>query len=138
MSARDIIHDETKNALIKDGWKITHDPLTIWFDDVDMYVDLGAEKVFAAEKEGEKIAVEVKSFLGGSLVSEFHKAIGQFLDYRVMLNESDPQRRLYLAIPLTAYHAFFTKRFAQAVIKQYDLKLIILDVERGEIVSWKN
>ena len=45
MSARDIIHDETKNALIKDGWTITHDPLTIWYDDVDMYLNVEREEI---------------------------------------------------------------------------------------------
>jgi hypothetical protein len=36
---------------------------------------LGAEKIIGAEKEGKKIAVEVKTFMEDSPVSAFHKAI---------------------------------------------------------------
>jgi len=49
---------------------------------VEMYVDLGAEKLIAAEKNGKKIAVEIKNFLATSNISEFHTAVGQFLNYR--------------------------------------------------------
>ena len=63
-----------KTALIKDGWTITSDPLTIRIDRVKLEIDLAAEKVFAAEKDGQKIAVEVKSFINPSNISDFHKA----------------------------------------------------------------
>jgi len=48
MPARDTCHDSIKNALIKDGWTITHDPLRLQWGVKDMYVDLGAEKIVAA------------------------------------------------------------------------------------------
>ncbi len=136
MSALDLFHYEAKNALIKDGWTITDDPFTIRYDDVDMYADLGAEKLIAAEKDKEKIVAEVKSFVGGSLVSEFHTAVGQFLDYRIGLEETEPDRILYLAVPLDAYNTFFKKRFAQTVIQRFDIKLVIFDVKKEEIVTW--
>jgi hypothetical protein len=79
MPARDKVHDIVKNALIKDGWTITDDPLTLKFGNTELYVDLGAEKVLAAEKEGQKIAVEIKSFLGKSIIAETQDAIGQFI-----------------------------------------------------------
>ena len=69
MSAQDIVHQAVRSALIKDGWQITHDPLTIKFEDVTLYADLGAEKVIAAQKGSGKIAVEIKSFLRKSMVS---------------------------------------------------------------------
>jgi hypothetical protein len=64
MPARDIYHDVVKKALIKDGWTITHDPLRLQWGAKDIYVDLGAEQLLAAEKTGWKIAVEIKSFTG--------------------------------------------------------------------------
>jgi len=39
-------------------------------------VDLGAEQVFAAEKHERKIAVEVKSFIGSSIVADLEQALG--------------------------------------------------------------
>ena len=61
--ARDKYHDHVKEALIKEGWKITHDPYKIKVGGRKAQIDLGAEKLIAAEKENELIAVEVKSFL---------------------------------------------------------------------------
>jgi len=81
-----------------------------------MYVDLGAEKIIAAEKDGEKIAVEIKSFIGPSNISEFHTAIGQFINYRVALEEQYPERNLYLAVPLAIYQTFFSLQFIQTVV----------------------
>ena len=66
MPARDRYHDRVKNALIKNGWTITDDPLHIKWGKKDRYVDLGAEQLLAAEKGKRKIAVEVKGFLGHS------------------------------------------------------------------------
>jgi len=77
MPAKDMFHDLVKRALQQDGWVITHDPLFIEWGEAEIYVDLGAEKLLAAEKGQQKIAVEVKSFLAPSVMSEFHTAVGQ-------------------------------------------------------------
>jgi hypothetical protein len=79
MSARDIYHNSVKNALVKDGWKITHDPLILKWGLKDLYVDLGAEQLVAAEKAGQKIAVEIKSFVSPSEVEDLKNALGQFV-----------------------------------------------------------
>ena len=75
MPAKDIFHEAVRKGLEKEGWVITDDPLKLQVGGVEMYVDLGAEKIIAAEKDGEKIAVEIKSFIGSSNISEFHTAI---------------------------------------------------------------
>jgi hypothetical protein len=59
--ARDLFHDAVRNALVKDGWIITEDPLFLKIGGVEIYIDLGAEKLIAAERNNEKIAVEIKS-----------------------------------------------------------------------------
>ncbi len=138
MPERDIFHDAVKNALVKEGWTITDDPLFLEFGGVDMYVDLGAEKLVAAEKDGQKIAVEIKSFVGASIISEFHRALGQFMNYRLALKAREPARTLYLAVPLDIYKAFFTLEFGQAAIQDYQLKLILYQVEQEVIVKWQN
>lgn len=61
MSAKDIFHEAVKQALQKEQWVITDDPLRFQFGNVNFRVDLGAERLLAAEREGEKIAVEIKS-----------------------------------------------------------------------------
>jgi hypothetical protein len=139
MSAKDVFHKVVKKALQKDGWQITHDPLSISVGGVNVSIDLAAEKLIAAEREGEKIAVEVKSFLEkSSAISEFHTALGQFINYRGALRRRQPERILYLAVPLTTYKTFFQLDFPQAMIEENQVKMIIYDVEEEVIFKWIN
>jgi XisH protein len=96
--AKDIYHDSVKNALIKDDWTITHDPLTLKVGRRDLFIDLGAEKFLAAEKQGRKIAVAVKSFISASEVEDLKNAVGQYILYQNALELLEPERELYLAI----------------------------------------
>lgn len=135
--AKDIFHDSVKKALEKDGWMITHDPYRLRYGIVDVYIDLAAEEAIAAEKKGRKIAVEVKSFVGGSNISEFHTALGQFLNYRIALESSDePERVLYLAVPKDVYQTFLRFEPAKTVIERYNILLIIYDVNQEVIEQW--
>jgi hypothetical protein len=45
MPAKDHYHETVKNALIKDGWTITHDPLILRLSKKKLYIDLGAEQL---------------------------------------------------------------------------------------------
>jgi len=98
MPAHDLYHNAVRNALIKDGWTITDDPFRLSYGGEDVYVDLGAEKVFAAEKNGRKIVVEIKSFLGHSEVKDLHDALGQYVMYRDIMLANVMARTLYLAV----------------------------------------
>lgn len=137
MPARDIFHNAVKVALQKEGWIITHDPLPIPYGGIDLYIDLGAERMLAAERNGERIAVEIKSFVAPSLVSEFHAALGQFLNYRLVLEVQDPGRELFLAVPFDAYNLFFTQPFPQLAIQRHHVKLIVYNSEDQEITQWQ-
>lgn len=138
MPARDIFHQAVRTALEKEGWTITHDPLPVPYGGIDLYIDLGAERLLAAERGDERIAVEIKSFLAPSLVSEFHTALGQFLNYRLVLEEQDPGRQLFLAVPFDTYTSFFTQPFPQLAIQRHTIKLIVYDAEREEITLWQS
>jgi XisH protein len=138
MSARDTFHTAVRRALEKDGWEITDDPLRIQVAEVEMLVDLGAERLIAAEKQGDKIAVEIKTFAKASAISEFHTALGQFLGYQFGLEERDPDRQLYLAIPQEAHRSFFAKRFAQVMVERYQIKLLVYNPAMEEVVLWIN
>jgi XisH protein len=135
--AKDLFHNVVKTALIKDGWQITDDPLFLKVGGVDFFIDLGAEKLLAAERDGNKIAVEIKSFINTSSVADFHLAIGQFINYRVALKVADPERKLFLAVPDIAYKTFFQKEFPRMVIQQYELELFVYDIENEVIVLWQ-
>jgi len=136
MPAKDIYHQAVKNALSKQGWTITDDPLFIRIGTAEMYIDLGAEKIVLAEKEGDKIAVEVKSFLSTSPVHEFQAALGRFLIYQLALEQKQPQRTLYLAVPLATYEESLSLPFLQSVIQRYQVKLIIFHPQQEVISQW--
>lgn len=136
MAAKDIYHNLVKQALEQEGWIITADPLSFSFGEVNFQVDLGAERIIAAQKDNQKIAVEIKSFLNPSAVTDFYGALGQFLSYRLALEEIEPERLLYLAIPLDTYKTFFQLTFAKIAIIKYELKLIIYNSEEGGITKW--
>lgn len=104
--------------------------------DVGFEIDLGAEKLIAAEKESRKIAVEIKSFLGSSPIYEFHGVLGQFLNYREALAAKEPDRTLYVAVPVDAYEELFLRQFIQQVVRRYQLKLIVYSPLRKVIVEW--
>ncbi|WP_204105469.1 MULTISPECIES: XisH family protein [Spirulina sp. CCY15215] len=137
--AKDKFHESVKQALIKEQWTITHDPLRIEFGEEDkIQIDLGAKQILGAERTGQKIAVEIKSFLNDSAMFDFHLALGQFLNYRLVLEEIEPERILYLAIPLTAYQSFFLRDLPKAAIQRYELKLLVYDPMNEAIVKWIN
>ncbi len=138
MAAKDIFHEQVKRALIKENWIITHDPLEFEVGDVSVSIDLGAENILAAEKAGQKIAVEIKSFISRSPLTDFHAALGQFLNYRLVLEEEEPERILYLAVPQQTFDTFFQKRLVKKSISVHGLKIIVYDAESEVIVLWQN
>jgi hypothetical protein len=137
--AKDRFHPVVKTALIKDGWEITHDPLPLKVGGVDMEIDLGAEQLLAAQRGEQKIAVEIKSFLAhSSAISDFHTALGQFINYRAALRREEPDRILYLAVPDLAYNTFFQLDFPNSMLKENDIFLIVYNIELQAISLWKN
>ena len=136
MPRKDFYHNHVREALEKDNWLITDDPLDLSIGEVELLADLGAERVIAAERGEEKICVEIKSFVGQSLVTEFHKALGQYQNYDLSLKEIEPERIIYLAVPIETWEDFFQRPFIQKVIQTYKINLIIFNPLDKTIVKW--
>lgn len=136
MAAKDLFHEAVKRGLEKEQWLISRDPLELAWEEVKVKIDWAAERLLVAERAEEKIAVEIKSFISPSPISDFHTALGQFLNYKMMLEAVEPERDLYLAIPLEVYETFFQSRLVQTTINRYDLKLIVYNPIAEEIVQW--
>jgi hypothetical protein len=136
MSRPDAYHDAVRHALEKDGWTITHDPLTLSAGARDVYVDLGAEQPIAAEKPGRKIAVEIKSFLGASPVRDLEEAMGQFVLYRNLLQSQEPERRLYLAIRDRTFRGIFSEPLGRLGAGPLRIPLLVFAPEEEVIEQW--
>ncbi|MEM9543152.1 MAG: XisH family protein [Cyanobacteria bacterium P01_E01_bin.42] len=138
MPAKDVYHQPVKNALIRDGWTITDDPYFIQYEDAELYADLAAEKPIAAQRQGEKIVVEIKSFIGKSLMYDFHNAVGQYIVYRDLIELTEPDYTLYLAINDLTHDRFFQRASIQAIVNRNHLKIVVVDIERETIKQWIN
>ncbi|WP_309742459.1 element excision factor XisH family protein [Chamaesiphon sp. OTE_20_metabat_361] len=136
MSRKDSFHELVKQALIQTGWKITDDPLYLSIGNVNIQIDLAAEPLIGATKDDRKIAVEVKSFISASQITDFYGALGQYLTYQVALKLQEPDRELYLAVPKPTYDNLFQEVLVQEVFRFYPTKIIVYSQITQEIESW--
>lgn len=136
MPAKDIFHETVRAALEKEAWTITDDPLYLRLGRDKAYVDFGAEKLLTAQKGQRKIAVEVKSFVGASEVHDLHEALGQYLVYQTMLERTEPDRKLYLAVSEEVFERIFTRDLGAALIESHNLSMIIFDDQAEVVIRW--
>lgn len=136
MPAKDIIHDTVKTALENDGWLVTHDPYIIRYERLNLYADLGAEQMMAIERQGNKIVVEVKSFLEPSLIQGLKIALGQYDLYRGYLEVTAPDRKLYLALGHNVYQRMQQQKAIMFILERYEIPLIVVDLSNEEIIEW--
>ena len=137
MPRKDSIHEAVKNALMKDGWTITNDPLFLEYGDEDMYVDLGAERLLAAERGTEKIAIEIKSFQGISALTDLHNALGQYQVYFAVLEKTEPERKLYLALTKSVYDELSEMETFRLVVERFQVALLVVRLIEEEIERWR-
>ena len=135
MPRRDLYHDIVKNALVKAGWSITHDPLILGDTELRVYPDLGAERKMT-ERGTRTLAIEIKVFGTIGELSELQKAIGQYVLYRSILRRSQSTRLPYLAIPLHTYQSLFQKKIVQNLIQDEEIHLIVFNPSKEVIEQW--
>lgn len=140
MPPRDSIHDAVVEALMRDGWVITHDPLFLRYGDRSVLIDLGADDgqdvILTLDRGPTRIAIEIKSFSGRSPVGQLEQAVGQYVIYDILLQELDPGRDVYLAIPEPVYARLFCEPIGELVRERLPLRLIVVDCINKEIVEW--
>ena len=134
--ARDIFHENVKKALTKEGWIITNDPLSFKVGNVSVQIDLGAERLIAAERGADKIAIEIKTFGSLSFITALYEAVGKYIIYRNILALRQPERILYLAIPENIYTRFFEEQVIQKTMQEEKFKLVIYNQATQIITQW--
>ncbi len=136
--AKDAYHENVKNALIKDGWEITHDPFVLKYKDLTVFADLGAEKTFVENVIESKIIVEIKVFGGKSKTTEFEKAKGQYDLYQFAMRKNQIDRILFLAISTEIYESVFLRPSIKEIVAEEKINLLVFDVGKEEIIKWIN
>jgi len=136
--ARDTFHENVKKALEKDGWVITSDPLSFKIGNVSVQIDLGAERLIAAERGKDKIAIEIKTFGSLSFITALYEAIGKYIIYRNVLSLREAERILYLAVPENIYTRFFEEQVIQKTLQEEKFKLVVYNQTSQVITQWIN
>jgi hypothetical protein len=136
MPRRDMYHYQIRRAVEKDGWTVTDDPMQITWEGKDYSPDLGAERLLAAQKGTEKIAIEIKSFIGQNFSFDFYEAMGQFDSYFFALADLEPDRKVILAISEVSYNKFFLKKYVQRLLVLKKIPVVVVDTDNEIIVQW--
>jgi hypothetical protein len=136
MPAKDFYHETVCTALIKDGWTITDDPLILKIGRRSAFIDLGAEKLIAAERDSKKIAVEIKSFISPSPINDLENAWGQFFLYARTLQKREPDRHLYLAVSHNIFETLFQEEAGQILLEEPGFRILVFDSNIEEVIQW--
>lgn len=134
--ARDKFHYEFRQALEREGWTVTDDPLTFKVVTIMVQIDLGAEKLIAAELAGQKIAVEIKTFSQKSFINALYEAVWKYIVYRKALQLKEPERTLYLAIPDDIFQEYRDEPIIKGVFEDEKINFILYEPESQSIMSW--
>jgi hypothetical protein len=133
--ALDNCHKQVVNALIKAGWIVDTTAYFLEHDETVIYPDIRAH--LANGKTQDIIVVEVKCFSDKSAYqNEFYRAVGQYLFYRTIMILKQIPGKLYLSVPITVYESYFVTDSVAETIKSSQISLVIVDIEREEIVQW--
>jgi XisH protein len=109
----------------------------ISYGDRFLFIDLGAVSRFiGAERDGQRLAIEIKGLRGRSAIAELEQAIGQYVLYQLLLRVVDPERTIYLAISIQTYEEIFQEPIGQLVIQDLPLNLLVVDTRLNEVNQW--
>ena len=122
--------------MLKQVGQLLPTPLTYKVGNVQVQIDLGAERLIAAEKGAEKIAIEIKTFGNASFITALYEAVGKYIVYRNVLSFLEEDRMLYLAIPENIYNRYFSEKVIQKTMKESQFKLVIYNQTLQNITQW--
>lgn len=91
---------------------------------------------FVAEKDNQQILVEVKTFGDRSFMRALQQALGQYQIYVDFLEFTGLGYELYLAVNSAVYETFLRGTATQRIIQRHQVKLLIIDIGREEVVEW--
>lgn len=62
--------------------------------------------------------------------------MGQYILYAKILEEQQPERVIYLAIPVNVFRDIFAEPIGQLLLRKTDLRLLVFDPRKEVIVEW--
>ena len=135
MPAIDVCEPAVIRALEKEGWVVVNRPFSIRFAKPVgdyIYADLRLQH---RSRHESIIVAEVKCF-SQPILDEFYRAVGQVIVYRAALQLREFNIPIYLTVPHVVYETFFQIPIIAASVKAVQLKLIVVNLDTEEIVTW--
>jgi hypothetical protein len=136
MPRKDAYHDSVRTALENEGWTISQDPLQVVVDETTVFIDLGIEPTFFAQRQNEQIAIEIKTFRLQSSITSLYEALGKYFVYKTALRLVQSPYSLYLAVPFGIYNSFFQRRLVKEAMDEYHINLIVYNPHQNKIIKW--
>lgn len=82
--------------------------------------------------------LKLRALLGDRALYDFHGALGQYIVYRNLIQLTEPEYKLYLAIDDLVYKNFFQRKSIQLITNENKLLLMVVEMEKEEILQWIN
>ncbi|MGB3264137.1 MAG: element excision factor XisH family protein [Microcoleus sp.] len=80
--------------------------------------------------------LKLRALLGDRALYDFHGALGQYIVYRNLIQLTEPEYKLYLAIDDVVYTNFFQRKSIQLITNENKLSLMVVEMEKEEILQW--
>ena len=81
-------------------------------------------------------AIEISSFVADSPVRDLQEAVGQFVVYRALLSQAEPERTLFLGVPTRVYDSLLSEPIGQIVAADVRLRVLVFDDQQQRVVRW--
>src|SRR5258708_1984321 len=135
MPKLDDCHYQIARALQTDGWQIMQNGLYVDDEFTNaLYIDIQAMRPGNGTL-ARSIFVEAKCFPSPRKTPDLHRATGQYLVYRVILDDEGFSDPLYMAVPADTFEEYFNERLLKAA-KKHSIKLVVVDIEQESVVQW--
>lgn len=136
MPTRDLYYDLVKNALRKDGWRVTSDALPLTRRAATDTAEPWTTQLLAADKDERKIAVAVHSFIGCSDLTTIAQALAQLALSRPRVHAVEATRVLYLAVRQATYATCFAAPEGVRLLARQPTPLLVFDPRTETVVQW--
>ena len=136
MPTPDLYHDVVRNALRKDGWRITHTALQLKARAEASAEELWEGPWLIADKDERKVAVAVSSLVGHSNLADVLQTWRRLALSRSQLHTMDADRVVYLAVRQATYSACFGGTEGDLLLAKEHMQLLIFDPRAEVIVQW--
>ena len=76
--------------------------------------------------------------MANSPVRDLQEAVGQFVVYRALLAQTEPDRTLYLAVSTSVYDSVLSEPLGQLVAAEVCLRVLVFDPHEQKVIKWIN